>query len=158
MTRQRLPFVLSTGAVLWSLALVGVAYWLPAYSGNDVETSCSQAGTRCSTTSSSTSATLVEMNGDRVVAIIGILIALTVICWLGLHVRCATGSRVGLASGWITALAMLAFALISFGLGLFVAPMAIMMIVAAATVSGPPAGPAGGGRAGPDRARRWPRR
>ncbi len=136
---RRLPLslVLSTVAVAWAVALIGVAVWVPAYSGSEVDTSCSATG--CTTTSASSTETLVEVNGERVLVIVAALVALALICWLGLHVHRTRGMRAGLVAGWIAAVATLALAAVSFGLGVLVAPMAIMMVVAAATTPTQPA-------------------
>jgi len=136
MRRLPLPFVLSTAAVMWSAGLVAVAYLAPVYSGESETGSCSPSG-HCTFQAAQTSATLVETNGDRVLVIIGILAGIAALGWLGLHVYCAIGSRVGLIVGWAAAMAMTVFSLISFGLGIFTLPMAIMMIAAAAMTRSP---------------------
>lgn len=139
MRRLPLPFVLSTAAVVWSAALVAVAYLAPAYSVESETGSCSPAG-HCTSQTAQTSATLVEMNGDGVLVIIGVLIAVAALGWLGLHSYCGRGSRLGLIVGWAAAIAITGVSLISFGLWIFTLPMAIMMIAAAATTPGRRAG------------------
>ena len=139
MRRPPLPFVLSTGAVAWSAALVAVAYLAPAYSVESETGSCTAAG-HCTSQTAHTTATLVEMNGDVVLVIIAVLAGIAALGWLGLHRYCARGTRLGLIVGWSAAIAITGFSLISFGLGILTLPMAIMMIVAAAMTPGRGAG------------------
>lgn len=131
MRRLPLPFVLSTASVVWSAALVALAYLAPVYSGES-ETGTCTAGGHCTSQTVHTSATLVDTNGDVVLVIVGILVAVAALGWLGLHRYCASGSRLGLIAGWAAAIAAAGFSLISFGMGTLTLPMAIMMIVAAA--------------------------
>jgi len=140
MRRLPLPFVLSTGAVIWGMALAAVVYLAPVYSVESETGSCAPGG-HCTSQTARTTATLVEMNGGGVLVITGILIAVAVLGWLGLHRSCAIGSRLGLIVGWAAALATTAFSLISFGTGILILPMAIMMVVAAATTPRPGATP-----------------
>jgi hypothetical protein len=134
MRRPPLPFVLSTGAVAWSAALVAVAYLAPAYSVESETGSCTAAG-HCTSQTAHTTATLVEMNGDVVLVIIAVLAGIAALGWLGLHRYCARGTRLGLIVGWSAAIAITGFSLISFGI--YTVPMAIMMIVAAAMTPRP---------------------
>jgi hypothetical protein len=122
MSGRRLPFALATGAVVWSVALITAAYVHPTSFGvwGDRGCSPSPSGIRCPT-ATSTNTGLVIFGG---------LAVLTVICWLGLHFRCATGSRVGLILGWTATSMTLGLSFISFGIGAYVAPMAIMMLFA----------------------------
>jgi hypothetical protein len=135
---RRLPpaFVLSTGAVIWSAALGAVAYLAPVYSGESDTGTCTPGG-HCTSQTVHTTATLVDMNGDLMLVIVGVLAGIATLGWLGLHVYCAIGSRVGLIVGWAAAIAMTVFSLISFGLGIFTLPTAMMMIVAAAMTPRP---------------------
>lgn len=142
MRRPPLPFVLSTAAVLSSLALVGVAYLVPVYSGESEIGSCTPAG-HCTSTTVATSATLVQENGGRALVVIATVAGVAVIGWLGLYVYCAFGRRPGLIVGWCAAVAMAGFTAISFGLGLFTLPVAVMMILAAVKTPAPGAGPSG---------------
>jgi hypothetical protein len=135
MRRLPLAFVLSTAAVAWSAALVALAYLAPVYSGASETATCT-AGGQCTSQTVHTSATLVETNGDVVLVIVGILVAVAALGWLGLHRYCASGSRLGLIVGWAAAFRITGFSLISFGLGILTLPMAIMMIVAAAMTPG----------------------
>ena len=127
MRRLPLPALLATGAVAWGGLLMLAAFVVPAYSGEDV-TSTPGGGS----TVTHTTATLVEMNGAGVVWIIAGLIAIAVLAWVGLHRRCAAGSRAGGVVGWACAALVAGFSLISFGLGLWTLPMAGLMLAAAA--------------------------
>ncbi len=140
MRRPPLPFVLSTAAVLWSLALLAFAYVLPAYSGESITSHCTPGGD-CTSRTVSTSATLVQENGSGVLVVIGVLVGIALIGWIGLYAYCAVGSRLGLVVGWCAAIVMAGFSLISFGFGLFTLPTAVMMILAAVKTPGPGATP-----------------
>ena len=135
MRRLPLAFVLSTGGVVWSAALVAVAYLAPVYSGESDMSSCTSRG-HCTSHTVHTTATLVDTNGGRVLVIVGIVIVVAALGWLGLHVYCARGSRVGQIVGWTAAMAITGFSLASFGMGILTLPMAMMMIVAAAMTPG----------------------
>jgi hypothetical protein len=139
MRRLPLPFVLSTTAVIWSAALAAVAYLAPVYSVESDTGTCTPAG-HCTSHTGHTTATLVEMNGESVLVVVGILTVVAALGWLGLHLYCARGTRVGLIAGWATAIAITGFSVISFGMGILTLPMAIMMIVATATTPGRGAG------------------
>jgi len=130
--RRYLPVALASGAVAWSVALIAMAYLLPVYESDS--SSCNASG-NCTT--STGSATLVDVNGTHVLVVIGFLIACTVLTWIGLHFRCARGSRAGTVVGWTGASLMAAFTMISFGLGVFTFPMAGMMVAAAALTPTP---------------------
>lgn len=133
---NRLPpiaFVLATAAVVWSVAVVAAVYWLPVYSSSVPTLSC-HSGT-CAVTGSSR--TLVGVNGDRVLAIVGVLVAMAVVGWIGLHFRCKRGSRLGLGLGWAAAAPATVLAFISFGLSVFVLPLSLMMLFAAAKTPSP---------------------
>jgi hypothetical protein len=133
--RRYLPIALATRAVAWSVALIAVAYLVPVY-GTD-SSSCDAAG-NCTT--STGTATLVAVNGTHVLVVIGLLVACTVSTWIGLHFRCARGSRAGTIAGWTGASLMAGVTMISFGLGAFTLPMAGMMIAAAALTPTPEPG------------------
>ncbi len=124
------PFWLSSAAVVWSAVLVALAFTFPAYSSEVSSNSCDSAG-HCTSTMVNSSSTLVEENGRGVLVVFGLLIALAVIGWIGLHFRCKLGSRVGLVIGWAAAIVVLAIGFVSFVLWIVVLPMAALMIVAA---------------------------
>jgi hypothetical protein len=134
MPRQRLPVVLATAAVVWSVGLLAVAFWAPLYSGEMSSVTFCSSSAHCTTTQvPGSDATLAQVDGARLMlAITAFLIACALIAWLGLHFRSAHGSRVGTVVAWAAAIVVLAFSAISFGLGLLTWPMAGMMALAAA--------------------------
>ena len=136
MKRSRWGFILSTAAVIWSVGLIAVAYLVPVYSTGASVTSCASSG-HCTTTQSRGGATLIDVNGPHVLYGLGFLIALTVVCWVGLHFRGSSGSRVGTFFGWAAAGLMTVMAVVAFDLFAFVLPMALMMIAAAVTTPKP---------------------
>jgi hypothetical protein len=128
--RSRWGFILSTAAVIWSVGLIGLAYAAPVYSTTSSDFSCHSNG-RCHGTLSHGGLTLVDVNGTGVLYLLGFLIALTVLCWVGLHFRRSSGSRLGTFLGWSAAGLMTLLAVTAFDLFAFVLPMALMMIAAA---------------------------
>ena len=65
------------------------------------------------------------------------LILCSVIAWIALHRQCKTGSEVGAVVAWTLAILVLVASLVSFGLWIFMLPLAALMVVAAATCRGP---------------------
>lgn len=131
MAMPRPAFVLSTGAVVLALALLPVAFLLPVYSGETVWVACTAAG-HCHSAAASSSQTLVQVNGDRVVVVLGIFVALAMVGWLGLHFRCKTGSRLGMLCGWSAAMIVLLLSMVS-ALAIALLVIAVMMLAAAGT-------------------------
>lgn len=111
--------LLATGAIAWSLLAVAGAFTIPAYSTEYATDSGQGTG----------SATLVEMNGLLPVGYMLALGGLAALCWIGLHRRCAVGSRVGTVLAWVATMAALLLTLISV-IGVFMLPMVAMMAVA----------------------------
>ncbi|HEU0194491.1 MAG TPA: hypothetical protein VFQ71_09855 [Gaiellales bacterium] len=135
MGRPRLPVVLATAAVVWSLGLLAAAFLVPLYSGEmSSATVCTSSAAHCTTTQvAGSDATLAQVNGGRLMlTITGFLIACTLIAWLGLHFRCTQGSRIGTVVAWAASVLVIGFSAVSFGLGLLTWPMAGMMAFAAA--------------------------
>lgn len=127
MIARGLPVVLATGAVAWSVALIPAAFWLPVYS---VDSSSGASGL-AEDVSGAGSATLVGVNGMGPVVIFGVLCAIAVIGWIGLHARCAHGSRVGTVVGWTCGGMVLAFSGVAFSVGLMTLPIAVLLLAAA---------------------------
>jgi hypothetical protein len=116
---RRTPVLLATGAIAWSLLAVAGAFTIPAYSTEYASDSGGGSG----------SATLVDMNGLLPVWYLLALGGLAVLCWIGLHRRCAVGSRAGTVLAWVATMAALCLSLISV-IGIFMLPMVAMMSVA----------------------------
>src|SRR4051812_23477051 len=110
-SRGRWAFALTVAAVAWGVALVIGAFVAPAY--ND--------GT-----------TLVAENGPWVALAVAVPAALAAVAWAGLHRKCSRTGRAGGRTAW-TAIALLgAFALLAAAsIGLFILPVAAMLVVAA---------------------------
>jgi hypothetical protein len=115
-------FGLASIGVLWTLALFPAAFFFPAYHG--------EAGTSSGATTQTTD-TLVGVNGAWVVALFVPPAVLAVTAWLGLHKRCTTGSRRGRQVGRVAAGLLVASAILSFSLGIFVLPAALLVGAAA---------------------------
>src|SRR5689334_21180494 len=105
MRRLRLAFVLATGGVAWTAVLAAVTYLARVYCGHRDMSSCSSRG-HCTCQTLRATATLVDTSGGRVLVIVGILIGVAALGWLGLHVYCARGSRVGQIVGCSAAMAI----------------------------------------------------
>lgn len=122
-THSGWAFALTVIAFFWGLALVAAALLLPAYQGS----TASSTGV-----TSQTSATLVAVNGPRVLVIVALPAVLALIAWWGLHRRCARGDRSGAVMAW-AAIAVLAFLslLAAASIGLFLLPTAVLLIAAA---------------------------
>jgi hypothetical protein len=119
----------ATAAVAWSVALIAAVYLVPVYSTDGSSASCDSAG-NCVSTASSGGASLVDENGTWVLWIVAALILCAVVFWVALQ-------RQWIVVGWTLAIAVLVLSVISFGLIVFTLPLALLMIVAAATHRGP---------------------
>jgi hypothetical protein len=75
-------------------------------------------------------ASLVDENGTWVLWVVAALILCAVVFWFALR-------RQWLVLGWTLAIAVLVLSVISFGLIVFTLPLALLMIIAAATFRGP---------------------
>lgn len=117
--RAPLAFWLAAAAFAWSLALIAAAFAVPVYRGT---IATSHGGL------SSTSATLVALNGPLVLVPVCVPVVLTVLIWLALHRKCARQSRVAslAASAGIALLA--AFNVVAlFTIGVFVLPVTLLL-------------------------------
>jgi len=115
---------------MWSLALVAAAFVAPLYNGQMI----SSTGGVTHTTS-----TLFEQNGMRVVVVLAAPLVITLLAWLGLHERCARGSRLGTVAAWSCVAFLAAFAVVgSMTVGPFVLPVVLLLGAAARTT---PVGP-----------------
>jgi energy-converting hydrogenase Eha subunit B len=118
---RRLPVLLATGAVVCAMLTIVAAYTVPAYSVEESTDAGSSSGT----------ATMVEVNGNGIVWFFAGLTLLALLCWLGLHRRCAVGSLAGTVVAWLSAVVATAAGMVSFDP--FLLPIGVMMIVAVST-------------------------
>jgi hypothetical protein len=110
-------FGLATTAFAWALALVAAALLAPVYTG------AGPGGT--------TSSTLVQENGPRVLLVMVVPAVLSAIAWAALHRRCSKGSRRAARLAWAIVSALAAIAVLGVAsIGLFVLPVAILLAAA----------------------------
>lgn len=123
----RWAFGLTSGAVLWGLGLVLAAFVAPVYGGSESDS----AGHV-----SSTSATLIQVNGIGVLLPISVPVVVAVLVWAALRHRCTHGGSATLA--WVLTGLLLAFALVAVSIGVFILPLvALLAIAVRLTPSGP---------------------
>jgi hypothetical protein len=116
--RGWIAFGLAVGAVGWGLLLVPWALFSPAYHGSRCE------GTACTSTSS----TLVAVNGTGVLVWIALPVVAAVLGWMLLHRACAASSRAAVNGAWLLVLVLLAFSFVTgFSIGLFVLPIPLLL-------------------------------
>jgi len=132
MTRATLAFTVTSAGLVCALALVPLAFVAPVYRGD----TASEGGVISTTT-----ATLVRVNGYWVLLPVCVPLALAVGAWVGLHLRCSRGSRLGTSLGLSAAGLLAVFAVVaSASIGIFVVPTALLLILGAAlTPDGQPA-------------------
>jgi hypothetical protein len=116
-TPGRRAFVLTVLAFVWSIVLLIAALVAPLYG----------------------SATLVEVNGARVLPVVAGPAIVSLMVWLALWCKCARGGRVGGYGAWTCVLVLAGFGLVALAsIGLFVVPVAVLLGCAASLT---PAGP-----------------
>jgi hypothetical protein len=104
-------FALALAAVAWGAALVVAAFAAPAY--ND-------------------GSTLAAQNGAWVALPVSFPAVLAGVAWLGLHRRCSRGSRAGWRLAWASIALLAAFAILTvLSIGIFVVPVAALLVAAA---------------------------
>lgn len=114
----RWAFGLATTAFAWALALIAAAVLAPVYTG------AGPGGT--------SSSTLVQENGPRVLLVIVVPAVLTAVAWAALHRRCSKGSRRAARLAWAIVSALAALAILGAAtIGLFVLPVALLLAAAA---------------------------
>jgi len=119
-TRGWAAFGLATAAVAWALLLFPWAFLSPAYRGE----TCGGTPQTCS----SSSATLVEVNGSGVLLWIALPAAAALLGWLLLHRACASRQRPMVNAAWVLVIALLVFSFVTgFSVGLFVLPVAVLL-------------------------------
>jgi len=116
-------------AAVWSIALMVLALVAPAYSGES--SSASMVGDVTTTTSTtSTTATMVQVNGVYVLFLLAIPLGITGLVALLLLFRDNIGA---LLSAWALTGLLCAFCVVGMmSIGLFVAPVALALLVACA--------------------------
>lgn len=114
----RYAFLLTVGAFLWSVGLVGAALLLPAYG----------------------SATLVEENGTQVLLPVAVPAVISAVVWLALWRKCSRGGRVAGRVAWVFVALLSGECVVAIAsIGIFAAPVAVLLACAAAkTPSGSP--------------------
>ena len=122
----RLAFCLTVAAVGWSVALVPAAFLAPVYSGAETSTF---GGT------TSTTATLVGVNGLWVVAPVSVPLVVALLAWVGLRMRCSSGSRAGTLFAWGAVGVLALFAIVAgLSIGPYILP-AVLLLAAGARVT-----------------------
>ena len=116
-------FGLASLAVVWSALFAASAFFFPAYSGERC-TATPAGAAECT----STSATLVGVNGLGIVVWVVLPAAAALLDWLLLHRTCATGSRKASDLAWLLVVGLLVFSLVTgFSIGLLVFPTALLL-------------------------------
>lgn len=114
----RYAFLLTVAALLWSVGLLGAALLLPTYG----------------------SATLVDENGVRVLLPVVVPAVISVVVWLALWRKCSRGGRLAGWVAWAFIALLVGFCVLAIlSIGVFVAPVAVLLASAASrTPSGSP--------------------
>jgi hypothetical protein len=124
-------FWLANAGVAWCALMSWMFTWRPVYAGSSQ--SVSSDGT---TTSFDTSATLAEVNGDRVLYLLAVPLAVALVAWLGMHVFCRYGRRGAIGLAYAAASLLLVFSFLGGAtIGLFYMPAAAVLLVAASRVT-----------------------
>jgi hypothetical protein len=110
-------FALTVIAFLWSIGLLVAALVAPVYG----------------------SATLVDDNGARVLLVVAVPAVITAAAWIALWRRCTRGNRVSGYVAWKCVWVLAGFCVLAIlSIGIFVAPVAVLLACAASlTPSGP---------------------
>jgi hypothetical protein len=126
MKQGRSAFALATAAVAWSVVIAVSAFVLPAYSGE----SCSVGGASTNLVCTHSTHTLVEVNGLGSMIWFALVGGIALGAWLLLHAKCAFGMPGAAGLAQLLAVPLLVFSAISFGIGLLVAPIPILLLIA----------------------------
>jgi hypothetical protein len=115
----RRALVFTALAFLWSIGLLVAALVAPVYG----------------------SATLVDENGHGVLIVVAIPAVISLVVWLALWRKCLRGSRISGLVAWTGIVLLSLFCLLAMlSIGIFVAPVALLLACAASlTPSGSPA-------------------
>ncbi len=124
-------FWLTAAAVMWSVMLLGAAVLLPAYGSSSASSSGAQ---------SSSSLTLVQVNGLGVLIPVGVPLVIAALVWVALHHKCSRGGRLGNCVAWTCIAVLGGFCVVAIlSIGIFVAPVAVLLAFAVSlTPSGSP--------------------
>lgn len=138
--KRRLAVRVTVAAFVWSLGLLVAAVLVPVYS----QTEASQSGPTLTT------ATLVEVNGPRVLIPVALPVVLCAVAAIALRRKCMRGGRRSSAIAWGATGLLAAFALLAIlSIGVFVVPVVLLLAWAAAlTPSGGNVAPAAASAAG----------
>ncbi|HKU58787.1 MAG TPA: hypothetical protein VJP39_04205 [Gaiellaceae bacterium] len=124
MTRGALAFTATSVSLVCALALVPLALLAPVYQGE----TASDGGLRSTTT-----ATLVGVNGYWVLVPVCVPLVLALVGWVGLHLRCSHGSRVGTVLSQFAVGLLAVFAVLSSAsIGMYVLPAALLLMLGSA--------------------------
>lgn len=123
--RHKVGLGFSMAAIAWSVALLVGAATLPFYSGSQVSVACPG----CPPDNSDLpSQTLLEFNGPRVLLVVGVPLAMSLLVAITLW----TG-RPSVAAAWVLVALLWFFSLLAIvSIGMFVAPAALLLTLAAA--------------------------
>jgi hypothetical protein len=120
----RQAYRLTVAAFVWSAALVGAAFVLPLYGSSS--TSSTEAH-------SSASLTLVQVNGPRVLIVMGLPLVIVALVWAALHRKCSRGGRLPGYVAWTFSGMLAAGCLVAIAsVGLLIVPVAALLLCAAA--------------------------
>jgi hypothetical protein len=129
----RLAFGLATAAVAWGALLILAALVAPSYSGGGC-TVTTNGPTRCTHDTQ----TFVQVNGMHSLLLVGLPLAFAVLAWLVLHAKCSRGLQGATEAASMFALGLFGFSILtSFSIGIYVVPMAILILVAAGRTPSP---------------------
>jgi hypothetical protein len=121
--RGRWAFGLTVAAFAWGSALFVAAFVVPIYSSNSSATGASV---------SSSPSTLVAVNGLWVLGPVAIPALLAGIVGLALHRKCSRGNRASGRLAWVLTWLLAAFSVLTgFSIGVFVLPLAVLLLGAA---------------------------
>ncbi len=129
MDSGRLAFGATLAATVWGVALVVAALVAPVYSV-------------MGSSGAHTTATLVEANGEGVLLISAVPLAIAVVVWLALHRFCTTGRRGARNVAWALVILLAGFCLLA-SVGLFALPAAALLAAAARLTPSGTSGPHG---------------
>jgi len=118
---------LTAAAFVWAAGLVVAALVVPVYSGTETT-----GGPGLVSTTTTTSSTLVGVNGHGVLLVVALPALLTALVWLALHDKRTHGRRISGYIAWSLIGLLGAFCLLAMlSIGVFVLPVALLLAAAA---------------------------